>query len=365
MAMEGKVMRLFGLGSRQQAEETAPQVVSVARAGHAPGHEARVDLLDRISELFVCNGLDVSPRNLLIAHAAFSGSSLGLARKIAVAQAAGPITQDWLDEAVSDDPDLAETKETVNAMAVAMDTSLLAFSESARKAGNATGEYGAALTEQANHFAGPGPVDTAKLAEMTMAMIAHTRQVEEDMRRSEKEAAELRASLASARMDADVDHLTGLPNRRAFEAVYEREYREARAAVDCLSIAICDIDNFKHVNDTHGHETGDRVIQAIAEVLNRISNANCHVARHGGEEFVLLFRGLSSADAAKQLDFARETFGARHLVNRHTDEPIGFVTFSGGVANVFGYDEPRMALHAADEALYRAKQEGRNRVLVA
>lgn len=248
-----------------------------------------------------------------------------------------------------------------------MDNSLKAFGETARRASAATGEYGAALSEQASQFtqADSGQIDVARLVEMTNAMIERTRQVEEEMRRSEKEAQSLRASLARARRDAEIDHLTGLPNRRAFEAVYEREYREARAAVDSLSIAICDIDKFKRINDTFGHETGDRVIQAIGEVLAQISNDRCHVARHGGEEFVLLFRGLAVEEARKQLDFARESFGQRHFVNKATDEPIGFITFSAGVANVFGYDDPRAALHAADEALYRAKENGRNQVVTA
>jgi diguanylate cyclase len=70
----------------------------------------------------------------------------------------------------------------------------------------------------------------------------------------------------------------------------EREYREAQREIDALSVALCDIDHFKRINDVHGHDAGDREIQAIGVVLARISDEKCHVARHGGEEFVVLFR---------------------------------------------------------------------------
>ncbi|MDE2405017.1 MAG: GGDEF domain-containing protein [Sphingomonadales bacterium] len=362
-------MRIFGFGSRKDEDEQAV-VERGGDAGHgavAPGHEARCDLLERISEFLLRNGLDVTPRNLLIAHAAFSGTCLGLARKLTVAQSAGTITQEWLDATVADDPDLADSKSALDELRAMLDHSLTTFGETARQASTATGEYGAALSDHASRIdgLGGGAVDIGELARLTHAMIERTRAMEAEMQRTAKEADGLRKKLARAQRDADIDHLTGLPNRRAFETVYEREYREARAAVDTLSIAICDIDKFKRINDEHGHETGDRVIQAIGEVLAQISNDRCHVSRHGGEEFVLLFRGLTTEEAKQQLDFARETFGQRHFVNRHTDEPIGYITFSAGVANVFAYDEPRAALHAADEALYLAKDGGRNQVVIA
>jgi diguanylate cyclase len=170
----------------------------------------------------------------------------------------------------------------------------------------------------------------------------------------------LQRSLDEARRSAELDHLTGLPNRRAFENVLEHEYAEALAANEPLCVAICDIDHFKRVNDTHGHEAGDRVIRAVAQSLARISNANCHVARHGGEEFVILFRGKTIEEGWRILDEARDAMADRRLVNRATDVPFGRVTFSGGIADVFAHANPREALKAADDALYVAKASGRN-----
>ena len=196
-------------------------------------------------------------------------------------------------------------------------------------------------------------------------MVSRTEIFAAEMKRSEDEAQALRRELDKARHDAEIDHLTGLPNRRAFEAALDRHYREARQEADHLCVAFCDIDHFKRVNDTHGHDTGDRVIKAIGEALARISDDTCHVARHGGEEFVMLFRGKTTQEAWEKLDAVRENFGSRQFVNRANDNPIGKITFSGGIADVFAHKNPRDALKAADEALYEAKSGGRNQIVLS
>jgi diguanylate cyclase len=356
-------MRMFGFATRPKEIQAEARRLPVAEC--MAGHGARQDLLEQISTFLLVNALPVTPQNLTLVHSIMSGTNLQLSRKVLQRQLADqPITQAWLDELTAE---ARESGAELNQLVARLERSLNHFSATAGEAGSTASVYGIALqkTVQSIESAESGQLDVTALAELTRTMIEHTRHVEAEMRRSENDASALRKSLESARRDADVDHLTGLPNRRAFEAVLEREYRAAREAIDPLSIAFCDIDLFKRINDTHGHDTGDRVIQAIADVLQRISGENCHVARHGGEEFVLLFRGLSPDEAREKLDHARENFAQRKLVNRETDAPIGSVTFSGGVADVFAYSDPRAALKAADEALYQAKEAGRNRILVA
>lgn len=329
--------------------------------------EARYELAASITSFLVDNDLEISPANLLIAHGAFSGRNPRLARQI-VAQAQSPqgITQKWLDEVEqqeSGQPDRVE----LDKLMTRLEANLEAFHANTKEARNATSDYGIELEQHVTdleQLQKTGRI-VSSLADLAKVMLERTRKAEEDMRKSEDEAKALRRSLDRAKRDAELDYLTGLPNRRAFENLLDRHYKEARAAVEPLSVAFCDIDEFKKVNDTHGHEAGDRVIKAIADTLARISNDKCHVARHGGEEFVMLFRGLTPTEAAEKLDDAREALADRRLINRKTDEPFGQITFSGGVADVFGYGDARAALKAADGALYKAKMSGRNCIRIA
>lgn len=344
--------------------------------GHAPpsgtgpydlARQARYELAASITSFLVDNDLDVSPTNLLLAHSAFSGRNPRLARQIvAQAQSAEGITQTWLnelDQQESGQPDRVE----LDRLMTRLETNIEAFQANTKEARAVTSDYGTELEQHVvdlEQLEKTGRI-VSSLADLAKVMLERTRKAEDEMRKSEDEAKALRRSLDRAKRDAELDYLTGLPNRRAFEILLDRHYKEARAAVEPLSIAFCDIDEFKKVNDLHGHEAGDRVIKAIADTLARISNDHCHVARHGGEEFVMLFRGLTPSQAAEKLDDAREALADRRLINRKTDEPFGQITFSGGVADVFGYGDTRAALKAADEALYKAKAGGRNRVEIA
>ena len=361
---ERSIRRWLRLGATDPVAAPAPEA-----APRSLEDMAREELLERINRFLLDNRLEVSAANLLAAHSAFSGGNTRLGRKIALKQMeGGPITQEWLDEMVGSRSDgTPQGKDEHAEMMARLQAGVETFSTTTRSARDAAGSYHDALEEQVGEM---GKVDAtslalSSLADIDKAMMERTRQVEEDMRRSEQEASALRRSLARAEHDAKIDHLTGLPNRRSFEGELERHYREAQEAIEPLCVAFCDIDHFKRVNDAHGHETGDRVIQAIAQVLSRNSNENCHVARHGGEEFVMLYRNMTRKEAQERLDEARELLAQRNFVNRKNDEPIGAITFSGGIADVFAYPDTRTALAAADAALYRAKQEGRNRILIA
>lgn len=364
------VGRLLGwLGLRQSRGGDTPQAEAAADSGGMRdlARTARSELMARITAFLIDNELDISPSNLVVAHGAFSGRNPQLARQIATRAASREgITQRWIDELTDDGAD-RQAQADLEQMMARLETNIEAFQAHSKAARSATTDYGSELEQHVSdleQLQKTGQI-VSNLADLAKAMLDRTRRAENDMRKSEDEAKSLRRSLARARRDAEVDYLTGLPNRRAFENLLERHYRAAQAAVEPLSVAFCDIDNFKLVNDLHGHDAGDRVLKLIADTLAQISNDNCHVARHGGEEFVMLFRGLPPSVAAQRLDEARAALAGRRLINRKTDQPFGQITFSGGVADVFGYDDPRTALKAADEALYRAKQSGRNRIEIA
>jgi len=150
------------------------------------------------------------------------------------------------------------------------------------------------------------------------------------------------------------DPLTGLANRRAFSRTLDQSIAQAQALGAPLSVAIVDIDHFKSINDLHGHAEGDRVLQALGAMLLSTEAARGRVARFGGEEFVRLLPGRDLAEAARESEYLREAVAAM---------PSGLpVTISIGVAALRAGDDASSLLSRADQALYDAKREGRDRV---
>jgi diguanylate cyclase len=346
--------------------EGTPDEAAAAPAGdHRDGLRQRQ--LDEIASFLAYHQLEISAATLSIAHNYLTGSDPDLVRLIdRQMQARQPVTLDWLNE-VNGKGERADELAMLAQLMVRLETSIDEFGKTSKDASCATSEYSNALEAHVTELeqvtkAGDVISDLATIAKV---MLKRTRDIEKQMLRSEAQTRSLKKRLDEAKRNAEEDHLTGLPNRRAFEARFAEEFRTARAAAEPLCVAFCDIDHFKLVNDTHGHDAGDRVLKLVAESLARVSGETCHVARHGGEEFVLLFRGLTTAESFAKLDALRAQLAERRLVNRATDQPFGQITFSGGIADVFVCGEPRAALKAADAALYRAKLEGRNRVLIA
>lgn len=328
---------------------------------------SRTRQLEEIGAFLSYHQLEVNARTLAIACHYLTGSDPQIVRLIdRQVQAREPVTLDWLDEALAEYSPGAEVQ-ALDQLIRRLEQGVEDFGKTSQEARAATSEYHSALSAQAGELEAASDTDATliQLTALTRAMVKRTREIERAMQRSEEQTRTLRHKLAAARRTAEHDHLTGLPNRRAFENRYEAEYRAARAEGEPLSVAFCDIDHFKRINDSHGHDAGDRVLKLVAENLARISNESCHVARHGGEEFVVLLRNRTTAEAYAMLDRLRAELADRRLVNRATDLPIGQVTFSAGIADVFASGNRRLALKAADEALYRAKQDGRYRIVIA
>ena len=350
-------------GPRRPQEPDAGAVTRLAREG-------RRELLDQIVGFLLGNDLAVNPANLAIAWNAFSDTSPNLRRKIDDRVRAGePISQPWLDE-VAARADEERERDVLRRAMDELNESVSRFARSTNAARSATTAYNSALDRHVVELGELGGEAeegdmVQRLASLAEEMVERTRVAEAELKSSEQEAKALRRRLDKARREAERDHLTGLPNRRAFEAELERQHGEAGANHAALCVAFCDIDHFKRINDRHGHDAGDRVLKMIAQTLAKSSDDNCHVSRHGGEEFVLLFRGMAPSEAKARLDEAREDLAGRRLLNRETDEPFGQITFSAGVSDVMAHADPRDALKAADGALYRAKELGRNRVEIA
>ena len=168
------------------------------------------------------------------------------------------------------------------------------------------------------------------------------------------------------------DELTGLPGRRAFNHIMEQ-------LGGTYTLAMCDVDNFKKHNDTYGHETGDQILRMVAAKLSQVGGGG-RAFRYGGEEFLLVFRGLSAREAEPFVDAICRSIASTGFVVRGKDRPPKRplevrprrnltriqITVSAGVAGRSPrHSSPELVLDAADAALYRAKEAGRNRVRLA
>ena len=159
------------------------------------------------------------------------------------------------------------------------------------------------------------------------------------------------------------DKLTGLANRRRFDAVLAEEWRRASRMKVPLSLILLDVDHFKRFNDTYGHTSGDACLTLVGGVLSStVRRAGDFAARYGGEEFVMLLFHTSRADAQQLGERVRQA--VRALGVDHSGSPHGVVTVSMGGATMVPQADgsPQALLDQADEALYQAKETGRDRV---
>jgi diguanylate cyclase (GGDEF)-like protein len=164
-------------------------------------------------------------------------------------------------------------------------------------------------------------------------------------------------------LQASLDGLTGISNRRVFDNTLKREWRAAIQTGNPFAVLMIDIDLFKGLNDFYGHQVGDGCLVAVATALQRmLPRAGDFVARYGGEEFAVILPGTSIAGAMAVAERLR--LGVTELAIPHRQSPHGCVTISAGAAigDAFSVPELSLLLKAADEALYRAKRAGRNRV---
>ena len=194
------------------------------------------------------------------------------------------------------------------------------------------------------------------LGRMTQRLLASHEAMEEQVR---QRTLELEAANRALDLQARTDALTGLLNRRGFEAQMSFALALARRSGRPLSLIAVDVDHFKRVNDTHGHEAGDEVLRRLARTLQDWLRASDVVARLGGEEFVAL---LPDTDLAGAQSIAQALVAA---VAAQQDPLVGAITVSAGVARLRGpQDTGADLLRRGDAALYAAKDQGRNRVCV-
>ena len=207
-------------------------------------------------------------------------------------------------------------------------------------------------------------------------IMADTRSMQVDMQRYRDEMVEARrhaedAEVKVRKLEAELeqvseqvsqDQLTGALNRRGLDDAMQREMARAERKDSPLCVAVLDLDNFKRLNDTFGHQAGDEALVHLIKVVRKTLRPTDIVARYGGEEFIILFSDTELASAVQTTRRLQRELTKRFFL--HNNERM-LITFSAGVAKLVPGESPESVFGRADKAMYQAKIQGKNRVVSA
>ncbi len=235
--------------------------------------------------------------------------------------------------------------------------------EQAHRFGGSLHAYGATLKQN---------LDAPRLIALASSMSVDTARMRDSMQHLQSELAssrdqveKLHWELQSARGEALNDPLTGIFNRRGFEARARKMFAAQEASGESACLLMLDIDHFKKINDTYGHLFGDKVLRGIAETLKSKVRGQDLIARLGGEEFAVLLAKTDLSGAWIVAEQIRQTVQQCKIHRLDTQEKIGGITISIGVAAyASGLSLPEL-LNQADKALYSSKEQGRNRTTLS
>jgi diguanylate cyclase len=235
-------------------------------------------------------------------------------------------------------------------------------------ASGSTTSYSESLADASAKLAGTSDRETLRavierLIEGTRDMEISNKKLEASLSASRQEIEQLQQNLATVRTESQTDPLTGLANRKLFDAALVKAIADARQNGEPLSLLMADVDYFKLFNDKFGHQTGDHVLRLVAQSMKQNVKGQDVAARYGGEEFVIALPKTALRAAISVADQIRHAVMARELMKRSNGERLGRVTVSIGVALLHADDTAQSLIERADNCLYAAKRNGRNRVI--
>jgi diguanylate cyclase len=197
----------------------------------------------------------------------------------------------------------------------------------------------------------------------TKEMQASNKTLEARLSASKQEIEQLQQNLEAVRTESLTDPLTTLSNRKFFDQALAKAIAGAKEKDEPLSLLMSDIDHFKKFNDAYGHLTGDQVLRLVAVSVKQNVKGQDVAARYGGEEFVVALPNTSLQSAITVADHIRRAVMTKELVKRSTGQKLGRVTISIGAAVLHPEDTAQSLIERADNCLYAAKRNGRNRVI--
>jgi len=204
--------------------------------------------------------------------------------------------------------------------------------------------------------------DTRSMQLDTLRAHENFKQSQEDVQQAEKRIQQMTEEINQLSAVAHQDYLTGTLNRRGMDEAFEREFNRSERSATPISVAMLDIDHFKKLNDTLGHDAGDTALVHLARVVKTALRPTDVLARYGGEEFIIILPATDQAEAITVMTRVQRELTKNFFL--HKNERV-LITFSAGVAQRKDQQSPEEVVKRADAALYNAKHAGRNRVLAA
>ena len=259
-------------------------------------------------------------------------------------------------------------EETTQRIRATFQSALENMAKSAALTGNEATQFGGVLQNWMVEMKANPAIAIASVSKIlgdTNQMQSAIASLNKRLDESQNKIEELRRDVENAKEKALVDELTGLTNRRGFDSALDAclSAYDASEAVPCLLMT--DIDHFKTINDTYGHLLGDKVIKAVAQVLKENLKGRDLAARYGGEEFVILLPGTPIEGAGVVAEKIRDTIERSRIRRSESNEEIARITMSFGVAAYRPGETAIQFIERVDNALYKAKHQGRNQVCLA
>lgn len=196
----------------------------------------------------------------------------------------------------------------------------------------------------------------------TLRSREETLRTQREVQEAEQKVRQLQSELERVSAKVREDQLTGTLNRRGLEEEFDRSCAASERRNEPMSLALLDIDNFKSLNDTHGHQAGDGALVHLAKVIKASIRPTDMVCRYGGEEFVILLPGTNLQDSVMVISRLQRELTKRFFL--HDNQRL-LITFSAGVAERRPGEGRDESISRADAAMYSAKRSGKNRVVIA
>jgi diguanylate cyclase len=325
-------------------------------------------LADRANQLMRDYGPSASPRAYTVWYTYVSGAQplMNDAIKRLTTQS-GCLTNDDIDSLHDTYIDGRRLSVAAEKMSASVLSEIEGITEMLDLSLGSTAQYGESLRAFSHDLAG-ATLNRVRIREIVAALVTTTREVaannrtlEARMRESRSEIESLRETLEATRIESLTDPLTGLSNRKHFEAMLAATVETAASRATPSSLIVLDIDFFKRFNDLYGHLTGDQVLRLVGIVMREHMHPGATLSRFGGEEFGILLPDTDRETALGIAERVRTSVMGRELVKRSTGESLGKVTVSLGIAAYQRGDTPVSLLERADLCMFAAKRQGRNR----